>query len=95
MLMPIVCLVALASLYDRFADLPDVHSGMLAAAAGAVGLTVGTSIKLGRTIMKSPVAVIFAAASFVAIGLLHFPIIVTMLCLVPLAMAAGLWSERR
>jgi chromate transporter len=95
MLMPIVCLVALASLYDRFAGLSDVHSAMLAAAAGAVGLTVGTSIKLGRTIMKSPVALVFAAASFVAIGLLHLPILATMLSLVPLAMVVGLWSERR
>jgi chromate transporter len=95
MLVPILCLLALATLYDRFSYLPDVHAGVLAAAAGAVGLTIGTGIKLGRTILKSPVALVFAAASFVLIGLLRFPILQTMLGLAPLAVAAGFWSERR
>ena len=72
MSMPLLSLIALATLYDRFSDLPDVHSAMLAAAAGAVGLTMGTGIKLARTILKSPVAISFAAASFAAIGLLQF-----------------------
>jgi chromate transporter len=95
MLVPILCLLTLATVYDRFSDLPDVHSGMLAAAAGAVGLTIGTGIKLARTILKSIVAIVFAAASFLLIGWLHFPILETMLVLAPLAVAAGFWSERR
>jgi chromate transporter len=95
MLMPIICLMGLATIYDRFSDLPDVHSGMLAAAAGAVGLTVGTGLKLARTILKSPAAIAFAAASFTAIGLLHLPTFGTVLGLAPLAVIAGFWSERR
>ena len=95
MVVPIVCLLALTSVYDRFSYLPDVHSGMLAAAAGAVGLTIGTGLKLARTILKSAVAVFFAASSFVMIGLFHFPILETMFGLAPLAVAAGYWSERR
>ena len=95
MLVPILCLIGLTTIYDRFSDLPDVHSGTLAAAAGAVGLTIGVGIKLGRTILKSPVALVFAALSFAAIGLFRFPILETMLGLAPLAVAAGFWSERR
>ena len=95
MLVPILCLVGLATVYDHFSNLPDVHSGMLAAAAGAVGLTVGTGIKLARTILKSAVALVFAAASFILIGWLRFPILETMVVLAPLAVAAGFWDERR
>jgi chromate transporter len=95
MAMPLLILIALASLYDRFSNLPDVHSAMLAAAAGAVGLTIGTGVKLARTILKSPAAIIFAAASFVAIGLLSLPILQTILVLAPLAVAAEFWSQRR
>ena len=93
--MPIVILVGLATLYDRFADLPDVKAGIAAAAAGAVGLTFGTGIKLARTILKSPVAIVVAVVSFVAIGLLRLPMIATILALAPLAVAGGFWRERK
>jgi chromate transporter len=87
MSIPLLSLVALATLYDRFSDLPDVRSATAAAAAGAVGLTMGT-------ILKSPMAMIFAAASFAAIGLLRFPMLETIFVLAPLAVAAGFWSQR-
>jgi chromate transporter len=94
MSIPLLSLVALATLYDRFSDLPDVRSATAAAAAGAVGLTMGTGFKLARTILKSPMAMIFAAASFAAIGLLRFPMLETIFVLAPLAVAAGFWSQR-
>jgi chromate transporter len=95
MSMPLISLIALTTLYDRFSNLPDVHAAMLAAAAGAVGLTIGTGVKLARTILKSPVAICFAAVSFAAIGLLRFPILQTILVLAPLAVATEFWSQRR
>ena len=92
--MPIIILVGLANLYDQFSNLPDVKAGISAAAAGAVGLTFGTGIKLGRTILKSPFAIMVAVVSFVAIGLLRLPMIATILALAPLAVAGGFWRER-
>lgn len=93
--MPIVILVALATLYDQFSNLPDVKSGIAAAAAGAVGLTFGTGVKLARTILKSPVPVAIALTSFVAIGLLRFPMLATILALAPVAIAMGFWRDQR
>ncbi len=91
---PLLTLVALASLYDRFADLPDVKSATLAAAAGAVGLTMGTGFKLARNILKSPSAALFALASFVAIGLLRFPMFAVIAVLAPLAVAVEFRKQR-
>jgi chromate transporter len=95
MLMPIIILVGLATVYDHFSDLPDVRAGITAAAAGAVGLTWGTGLKLARTILKSPVAIAIAVTSFVAIGILRLPMLTTIFALAPLAIAAGFWRDAR
>jgi chromate transporter len=92
---PLLSLMALATLYDRYAHLQDVRSATIAAAAGAVGLTMGTGFKLARTILKSPATVIFAAASFIGIGLLRFPMVATLAVLAPLAIATEFWRVRR
>ena len=95
MFMPVIILIVLASLYDHYADLPDVRAATIAAAAGAVGLTMGTGFKLARTILKSPIAIAFAAVSFSAIGLLRFPMVTTILVLAPMAVAAEFWRHRK
>ena len=91
---PLVSLVILATLYDRFADLPDVKAATIAAAAGAVGLTMGTGFKLARNILKSPTAIFFTLASFLAIGVLRFPMFGVIAVLAPLAVAAEFRRSR-
>ena len=91
---PLISLVALATVYDRFSDLPDVKSATIAAAAGAVGLTMGTGFKLARNILKSPTAVLFAVASFGAIGVLRFPMFGVIAVLAPLAVALEFRRQR-
>jgi chromate transporter len=91
---PLVILIALATLYDRFSDLPDVKSATIAAAAGAVGLTLGTGFKLARNILKSPTSIAIAAASFFAIGVLRFPMLAVIAVLAPLAVAMEFRRQR-
>ena len=91
---PLVSLVALATLYDRFSDLPDVKAATVAAAAGAVGLTMGTGFKLARNILKSPGAIVFSATSFIAIGVFRFPMLAVIAVLAPLAVAAESRRQR-
>ena len=90
---PLVILVALATLYDRFSYLPDVRAAVAAAAAGAVGLTLGVAAKMARSLLKAPRAWVVAVASFVAIGLLNLPMLWTMLVLAPLAVLAEFLRE--
>jgi chromate transporter len=94
MLMPLIVLLGLTTVYDLYADLPDVKAAIAAAAAGAVGLTWGTALKLGRIILRSPGALVFALASFAAIGLLRLPMALTIVTLAPIAIAAGFWKDR-
>lgn len=93
--MPIAILLLLATVYDQFSTNPDVVAGTKAAAAGAAGLIFGTGWKLGRTIIDSPAALVFALLSFVAIGLLRLPLIGTLVVLAPLAVLISFWRGSR
>ena len=94
MTMPLVVLVALASLYGRFADNPDVSAALAGTAAGAAGLVIGTAIKMARRLKLTPIALIFGAAAFVAAGLFTLPLLPTIAVLIPLSLCAKLWVSR-
>ncbi|MBX9740041.1 MAG: chromate transporter [Beijerinckiaceae bacterium] len=94
-LMPILILVGLATIYDHFAQQPDVIAATKAAAAGAAGLIFGTGFKLGKTILDSRWAVLFALLSFTSIGILRLPLVQTLLCLAPFAVAVSFWRGSR
>lgn len=92
--LPMVILVALASLHDQFAHLPDVRAATIAAGAGAVGLTVGTGLKLARNIMTSPMSIVFCALTFASIGVMRWPMLETILVLAPIAALSGYWRRK-
>jgi chromate transporter len=91
---PLFILVAIASAYDAFSYLPDVQAATKAAAAAAVGLMFGTGMKLGKVILKSPVSMVIALSSFVAIGIFRLPLALSILALCPLAVALVYWRSR-
>lgn len=93
-LMPIVILVVLATVYDQVSANPDVIAATKAAAAGAVGLMFGTAWKIGKNIVTSRWALLFATLSFVSIGILRLPLVGTLLVLGPIAAAVSFWRSR-
>ncbi len=93
--MPIVILVGLATVYDQFATHPDVIAATKAAAAGAVGLMFGTAYKIGKTIVTTRWALLFAVLSFVSIGFLRLPLVGTLLVLGPISVAVSFWRGQR
>ena len=95
LMMPMIILVALASIYDRFADQQDVRAATAAAAAGAVGLMFGTGCKLMQPIMSSPIGIAIALVAFVSIGIFQTPLFTTVAILAPLATLVTVWSLRR
>jgi len=89
--MPVVILVLLATVYDQVSSHPDVIFATKAAAAGAVGLMFGTAYKIGRNIVNTRWALLFATLSFVSIGILRLPLVGTLLVLGPIAYAVSYW----
>ena len=94
MTMPLAILMAVASLYERFAALPEVASAMSGTAAAAAGLVIGTALKMTRRLRPTRIAILFGLVAFLAIGVLRFPLIAVVVVMAPLSIAAAVLERR-
>ena len=83
---PLMSLIVLALIYDQFADVPEVRYGTIASVAAAAGLSFGTALKASFRVLRTLPAIILAAVSFGAIGVLRLPMIPTMIALMVVAL---------
>jgi chromate transporter len=91
---PLAVLIAVAGLYSRFGDLPDVQAGLKGAAAAAAGLVIGTALKMARNLKPEPAAALAGAAAFAAAAIFAIPLVWTVLLLAPLSVFF-VWRGRR
>jgi chromate transporter len=73
----------------EYAHHPILRSVLAGVAAAAAGLLIATGIRLLLPHRKRPLALLFAAAAFVALVFLKLPLLVVVLVLAPLGMAAA------
>ena len=83
---PLISLIALALIYDQFADVPEVRYGTIASVAAAAGLSFGVALKASFRVLRTLPAILLAVASFGAIGILRLPMIPTMIALMIVAL---------
>jgi chromate transporter len=95
LLAPIVILIGLASLYDQFVARPDIRSALAGAAAATAGLVLGNAYKLLRALRGDILAVLVAAFTFAASGLLHFSLMTTLAMAVSGSLALFAFAHRR
>jgi chromate transporter len=78
LVVPMVIVLALTALYAEFSRLPVVAGALRGMGAVAAGLIVATAIKLGVTLGSNrlglPLALAFALATFIAVGVLRWPL---------------------
>lgn len=91
---PMVIVILLGKIYLEFRDLPAIGRGFAGLAAAASGLVVTMAIKVAASLSGSLSAMIVAAIAFLAIAVLHLPLLPTMLCLAPLSVAVRWWASR-
>jgi chromate transporter len=94
MAMPLVILIALALLYERFAGLAVVRSAIGGSAAVAAGLVIGTAAKIIRKLRLSWMALMFAALAFTAVGLLQLSLVPVFVVLAPASVGAAYLRRR-
>ncbi len=79
LLVPLFIVLALTAAYTEFARIAVVSGALRGMGAVAAGLILATAAKLMRTLGTSklgvPLAVVFAALTFVAIALLRWPLV--------------------
>ncbi len=84
--MPLLILAGIASLYDRFAHLPDVKNAIAGAAAATAGLVIGNAFKMARNMKPDPTAYLIGITVFISAGILQLPLLWTLLTIVPASM---------
>jgi chromate transporter len=102
---PIVVVIGLGLLYERFAGMAFLENVLEGIAASAVGLLISMGIASCRRIVQTGIigsgrkiesagAIAVLAATFVFVALLHFPTVLTVLFIAPLSIALAFFSFR-
>ncbi len=84
---PMTIVILLGGVYGRYGHLPVVAHAFEGLAAAASGLVVSLAVKVAAPLRGQWLAVAIACAAFVAIALLRWPLLPTMLLLAPLSIA--------
>ncbi len=95
MVAPICILLILAGLYDQFSHLPAVNVALMAGAAAASGMIIGTGLKMAQKIKPGLAGWLIIAAALLGILVLKWPLVYIVLGLIPVALALTYWLSRK
>ena len=88
---PLLILIVLCLLYDRYGQLPEVAPAMAGIAAAAAGMVIGTACKMAGKLKLAPEAIVLLLLATFCAAWLQLPLPVIVLVLAPLSIAASLW----
>lgn len=91
---PFCVVIGLGVVYARYGHLSVVQHTFHGLAAAASGLVLATALKIAAPLWKRPAGMAVAAASFVAQVVLHVPLPLLLLVLIPVSMGLA-WYGRR
>jgi len=91
---PVIAVLLLATFYASVAYSPAVHNAIAAASAAAAGLILGTAIRLITGARPALHGLAVGGGVFVAVALLHLPLLWVLAVAVPLGIALE-WRLRQ
>ena len=94
---PVVIVTLLAVLYARFGELQLLQRALAGIAAAAAGLVIAATAKMAEPLVRGPLgpAPFVAAAAFIAIGVMRWPLVYVLAALAPASIALAFWRLRR
>ncbi|HEV2303238.1 MAG TPA: chromate transporter, partial [Stellaceae bacterium] len=90
---PFAIAVALAALYARVPQTPVLDALLEGVAAGAIGLTFATGLRIARAASRRMRGLAFMLATFLAVGVLRWPMLPVLLGLAPLSILFARWER--
>jgi len=93
MLMPLVIVLALATLYAQVAQIDAVRGAFSGVSASASGLILATALKLARPLRQHAWQIAVCAVAFVGIALLRIPLLWLLAVLCPVSIAIAWWRR--
>ena len=83
---PMLTVIALGLVYDRFAAVPAVARALEGLAAAASGLVLATALRIAAPLRRRPGGMAVAAAALLAVAALRAPLPLVLLVLAPAGM---------
>jgi len=93
LLMPLVIVLALATLYAQFSHVEAVRGACNSVSASASGLIVATALKLARPLRSAAWQVAVCIVAFVGIALLRVPLLWMLAALCPMSIGIAWWKR--
>ena len=87
LLPPLVVLLPLGILYGQAAHFEAVRAGLHGVAAAAAGMLLATGLKMAQPYRRQPEALAIAGLAFLAVGWLHWPLLLVLAVLAPCSIA--------
>lgn len=87
---PVLLVLFVGAIYAHYGDLPVLRRMLTGVAAAAVGLLTATVAKMARPLFRngSVAAPLISLATFIAIGIVHWPLPLALMVIVPASIAA-------
>jgi chromate transporter len=94
---PVVIVITLGALYSRFGGLDEVRHALVGLGASASGLVAATAARMAEPLLRTRpwLAAPFITVTFLAVGVLRWPLPYVLLALAPLSVALVWWWRRR
>jgi chromate transporter len=86
---PFVIVIAVGFVYRELFGVPGFSAAMAGIAAVAVGMLLRLGIVFARRVKREVIPGLVMAATFVAVGIMHWPLIVVVAVLAPISIAAA------
>jgi chromate transporter len=89
---PLLLVLVIASIYARYGDLPPLRRALTGVAAAAAGLMIATVAKMAQPLFRNRAVIgpLIALATFVAIGIVQWPLPLVLAVIVPVSIAAAM-----
>lgn len=92
---PFFAVLAFYALYDQIVGRPWIHAALDGAAAAAIGLLGAVSAKAAQRAVAHSWSLAAMVATFIAVGVLRYPLVESVFVIAPLSVAAAWFSQRR
>lgn len=89
---PLLLVLIIAAIYAHYGDLPALRRALTGVAAAAAGLMMATVAKMARPLFRNRAwrGPLIALATFAAIGIVHWPLPLVLVVIVPVSIAAAM-----
>jgi chromate transporter len=89
---PLLLVLIVATIYAHYGDLPLLRRALTGVAAAAAGLMMATVAKMARPLFRNRAVIgpLIALATFLAIGILRWPLPLVLVVIVPVSVVAAM-----